>query len=760
MINSESTSISVTHTTVVSTDSPDSSGEDVPRLLTHLEGETTSSSDDPLDMLLLRLDRAANRKELAAIWDDFVDIAFEWEPDTIRWNSEEFQYLTIDGDGLYVSTNGGDDYYPLNEQRLMGEKYVEIAYIPPSEKDTTEQGKFIVVTEDAGIFLSLNRGKTFQPINEGLPEKKLVENGSVIPNLYRDIIDFAYDPRDPNHLFLITSYAIYYTENESYHWKKYPEEFLDNLTSIAYSAEPFILAIGTATRGCYAQTILKGTYRNFNTGFKSHTRVLEQVESLNIDYQLPGIVYAGQSFTGYGYKGQITDNLLRWRVLDIPVTKPAPRKFPDLQPCEAVRYMGTFFYDNQLSLFAVTTHGVYYKHLIPEDEDTEGESGTWEEFELHDYVGTIETQGRISGVYTIKQHQLILGLHRIVDHFPNPTVIKSKSYYEKATDRFGMYVQTHKARNNESFERLISYTKNSPMNMITLDLKDDSGHLRYPSTLPFAEQIGSVYAPMDLERFLKKAHDAGIYVVARHVVFKDPVLWRYNHGEYAIKDKRSGKAWYSHRSERWVDQYCEVVWQYNADVAAELIELGVDEVQFDYIRFPTDGGGLEYMTWEHRLRGQEPSDALESFLNLARKKVDGPLSIDIYGRQGWYQLTNRLGQDIRMISHYVDVICPMYYPSHFENPFLNFEPNEHRTLRIYYYGTRRSQIMVEGRSLIRPYVQAFRLNVPFDRAYYGLRYIYLQVTGCNLATSLGYTFWNASTRYADVMDMYRSFLKN
>ena len=88
--------------------------------------------------------------------------------------------------------------------------------------------------------------------------------------------------------------------------------------------------------------------------------------------------------------------------------------------------------------------------------------------------------------------------------------------------------------------------------------------------------------------------------MARIVVFKDKHLSEYAGGKYAVWNYNTGKAWVGTKDsaattfydENWVDPYCEEVWEYNVEIAKELISRGFDEVQFDYIRFPTDGLNL------------------------------------------------------------------------------------------------------------------------------------------------------------------------
>jgi hypothetical protein len=105
---------------------------------------------------------------------------------------------------------------------------------------------------------------------------------------------------------------------------------------------------------------------------------------------------------------------------------------------------------------------------------------------------------------------------------------------------------------------------------------------------------------------------------------------------------------------------------------------------------------------------------------------------------------------VELLSPYVDVICPMYYPSHFEQNFLAQAPEELRPYRIYYQGTRRTALIGRSRIIVRPYVQAFYLNVSYDRRYYGPDYVRRELEGVRAAGRGGLTYWNNSGRYEDV----------
>ena len=133
--------------------------------------------------------------------------------------------------------------------------------------------------------------------------------------------------------------------------------------------------------------------------------------------------------------------------------------------------------------------------------------------------------------------------------------------------------------------------------------------------------------------------------------------------------------------------------------------------------------------------------ALMSFLSLRPQATShAPISIDIYGANGWYRSGVRTGQDVELLSRYVDAICPMFYPSHFEQDFMAFEPAIHATVPdLPHRDAAGIRISPGKRVVIRPYVQAFYLNVRYDRAWYSPTYVSPQVDGVRDASNEGLT---------------------
>jgi hypothetical protein len=113
-----------------------------------------------------------------------------------------------------------------------------------------------------------------------------------------------------------------------------------------------------------------------------------------------------------------------------------------------------------------------------------------------------------------------------------------------------------------------------------------------------------------------------------------------------------------------------------------------------------------------------------------------------------FRMGNWIGQNIEMLSHYVDVICPMYYPSHFPRDFISDLPYLERAKLIYREGSERSAMIAGGRSLIRPYVQAFLIGgeLSMEQQEYS-RYLLEQLQGSRAGNASGFTLWNMSNKY-------------
>ena len=353
----------------------------------------------------------------------------------------------------------------------------------------------------------------------------------------------------------------------------------------------------------------------------------------------------------------------------------------------------------------------------------------------------------------------------------NPDVILTP-WGDVANKKKAVYSSVYQLRNDTGIAKYRKIVNDNKLNSVVIDMKDDYGLLRFEPESQLLKEKGKVTVyKIDVDKLVSEFKKDGTYLIGRIVVFKDRNLAGYDKGKYAVWNYKTNAPWVGIRGyedvkaedgtvtgqktnyydENWVDPYSEEVWEYNVEIAKELIKRGFDEIQFDYIRFPTDGLNMGSASYRWKDKGMDKESALVSFLSYARKNIDAPIGIDIYGANGWYRSGTRPGQDVELMSEYVDVVCPMFYPSHFEQSFLDYPPYEERPYRIFFYGSYRNTVIGRNRIVVRPWLQAFYMGVRYDRKYYDKNYVSRQVFGVRDGIDRGYMYWNNSGgNYEDI----------
>jgi hypothetical protein len=296
----------------------------------------------------------------------------------------------------------------------------------------------------------------------------------------------------------------------------------------------------------------------------------------------------------------------------------------------------------------------------------------------------------------------------------------------------------------QRLEKLLTETM---VNAVIVDLKEEGGEVYVPG-VKAADRAGAYHRAIpDLVPWLAELKRRGIYTACRIVVFKDNIYPRKN-SSVAVKNF-NGDLWFDRKKMTWLDPYNQEAWKYNILIALEAAKAGFEEVQFDYIRFPTDGN-LAQMRFARPYSKEEGSKALVAFLRQA-KQVLGPLgvkvSIDVFGLTTTVQTGMGIGQRLSPMAAQVDYVCPMTYPSHYARgeygiPNPNDEP--YRTIHL---ATRDAlkTLGPGGRVKLRPYLQDFSL--PGRGIRYGVTEVRAQIQA---AADLGvesWTLWNASCRY-------------
>lgn len=166
----------------------------------------------------------------------------------------------------------------------------------------------------------------------------------------------------------------------------------------------------------------------------------------------------------------------------------------------------------------------------------------------------------------------------------------------------------------------------------------------------------------DLPGVVKDFHAANMYLMARIGVFKDNGLAKAR-PDLAVHTGAGG-VWRSRDGIAWMDPYNKEVWNYNVNLAIKAAQAGFDEIQFDYIRFPSDG---DIADAHFLMPTSEDSEvgALADFLDYARERLkpfNVKMSICVFGLTASSDHM-RVGQNVRILKDHVDRIFFMMYPA-------------------------------------------------------------------------------------------------
>jgi len=323
------------------------------------------------------------------------------------------------------------------------------------------------------------------------------------------------------------------------------------------------------------------------------------------------------------------------------------------------------------------------------------------------------------------------------------TIPKDRHFEAKGiyVNRFSMVCR----KMSRLIERLIAHGGNT----VILDGKDMSGRLSFPSRVSLAAEIGANAAPVIRApaKLFHSLHEKGLHVCIRLVLFYDPLLAA-KKPDLAIRSITSGGPWRENGKIVWVNPFHPAVQRYNLDIVEELASIGVDEIQFDYIRFPTMGNTQDaaYGFDEQKIPKHQ---IITNYLAEARKALspyEVLLSIDVFGVMAWgrpedIQMT---GQKIEDLAGHCDVISPMIYPSHFYGPFEGMaDPGEHPFYCVSEACRRFSAPLEEREVTLRPWIQAF----PFGTSRFSDEYILEQLRALGQSEVRGWLFWSAGNAY-------------
>jgi len=336
-------------------------------------------------------------------------------------------------------------------------------------------------------------------------------------------------------------------------------------------------------------------------------------------------------------------------------------------------------------------------------------------------------------------------------------------------------------------QRIIRHWREVGGNAVVFDIKDSDGIVNIAFDHPLAS--GQRHYIPDLPKFVHFLHSQNMHAIARIAIFRDQHLVT-THPELAVKSHRTGQAWRENGKLVWTDPSNPKVQDYDIALAKFVAQSGVDEVQFDYVRFPAEGDQKDASFMfqaeqpqteaktEAKLgakleeakadspntqakskagkkdpaaepKGMERSDVIANFLKKAYTEIHPTgvlLSLDVFGVMAWQRPVDlsHTGQDIVAMAKHCDVLSPMIYPSHFFGMEGYAKPGDAPEHFIGESMDRFKLITKDSSVVIRPWLQAFAWRTKT----YSPKYIEVQVEVAKQKGGIGFLFWNANNDYS------------
>ncbi len=322
-----------------------------------------------------------------------------------------------------------------------------------------------------------------------------------------------------------------------------------------------------------------------------------------------------------------------------------------------------------------------------------------------------------------------------------------------------IYLTGVSAGSTKVLDKYIDIINRTELNAVVIDIKDN-GVVNYPSTVPAVAENGLFVKYFNPEKVIKKLHDNNIHVIARLVCFRDEAFALKNPG-LAVK-RTDGSLWKEDKKNNkgaWTNPYKEEVWKYNIDIAKEAVSLGFDEIQFDYVRFPT--AKASEVSYGENLPAK--ADAICSFLKLASQELHDlgvSVSADVFGIIAESKSDGEnIGQDLERVGLDIDAISPMVYPSHYakgqEINGVAFAKPDLEPYDVVYQTMLKTKDRLSGvsdyRATVRPYLQSFTATWLKEGNFmeYGPEQVRQQIKAVYDAGYEEWILWNPKNVYSE-----------
>jgi hypothetical protein len=297
-------------------------------------------------------------------------------------------------------------------------------------------------------------------------------------------------------------------------------------------------------------------------------------------------------------------------------------------------------------------------------------------------------------------------------------------------------------------DRILDLVRTTEVNALVIDVKGDTGGV-HPAVATEESEPHVLDPGGDLEAFLTELKEAGVYTIARIVVFRDSARAE-QRPELALR-AASGGLYRDEQGQAWIDASKPDAWDYVLDIAERAARLGFDEVQFDYVRFPGDAGSLAYD--EGAATPEARVAAIAGFLEAASARLwrlGVPLSIDTFGLTAVSTDEQGIGQRIEDLAPYIDYLSPMVYPSTWsEGWFGESYPAAAPAVVVRESVARAMERLASFPHLhVRPWLQDFH-DYGAQGVDYGPAEVRAQIDAADAVQADGWLLWNPAGRYQE-----------
>lgn len=308
---------------------------------------------------------------------------------------------------------------------------------------------------------------------------------------------------------------------------------------------------------------------------------------------------------------------------------------------------------------------------------------------------------------------------------------------------------------NRKIDEALELVDNSELNAMVIDIKNDKGFITYMMDYDMAREIDACTDTIaDIKATVKKLKEHGVYLIARVVSLKDPVLAG-KMPELALKTK-DGSLFRDSSGLPWVNPYDERVWDYLIEICRQCVEVGFDEVNLDYIRFSTDSGMADVdfgPRAEETTRMEIITNGIKRLCEVI-KPMGAFVSCDVYGSVISSATDARIvGQNYFNMAKYLDYICPMVYPSHYGSGYYGLDYPDCHPYELVYHALMDSQKVLymldadENVAEVRPWLQDFTATWVKNHIEYGATEVRSEI---NAVYDSGYSqwfLWNTAASY-------------